>query len=148
MQTLREISFFRPQNDTSNNISTYFESCCVFGSYLRTPAVTLVSDVLLFSSVQCRFTSTETDGLLRTEGAQDGHLDFHTALCDVVVVVFLFFVFCQTHHCGAFIQKHSSIVTVFLSLTHSHVFVWFFPITCTSCTMALHLGYSVSNFRI
>ena len=97
----------------------------MFGSYLRTPAVTLVSDVLLFSSVQCRFTSTETEGLLRTEGAQDGHLDFHTALCDVVVVVVVvFFVFfCQTHHCGAFIQKHSSIVTVFLSLTHSHVFV-------------------------
>ena len=54
---------------------------------------------------------------------------------------------CQAHHCGAFIQKHSSIVTVFLSLTHSHVFVWFFPLTCTSCTMALHLGYSVHNFR-
>ena len=35
--------------------------------------------------------------------------------------------FCLAHHCGAFIQKHSSIVTIFLSLTHSHVFVWFFP---------------------
>ena len=40
---------------------------------------------------------------------------------------FFFFFFCQAHHCGAFIQKHSSIITVFLSLTHSHVFVWFFP---------------------
>ena len=28
--------------------------------------------------VECRFTSTETVGLLGT-GAQDGHLDFHTA---------------------------------------------------------------------
>ena len=36
------------------------------------------------------------------------------------------FLFCQAHHCGAFIQKHSSILTIFLSLTHSHVFVWFF----------------------
>ena len=33
---------------------------------------------LEFSSVQCCFTSTETVGLLGT-GAQDGHLDFHTA---------------------------------------------------------------------
>ena len=30
------------------------------------------------SQVQCCFTSTETVGLLGT-GAQDGHLDFHTA---------------------------------------------------------------------
>ena len=29
--------------------------------------------------VECSFTSTETVGLLGT-GAQDGHLDFHTAL--------------------------------------------------------------------
>ena len=43
-----------------------------------------------------------------------------------VFCLFLFFVFCQAHHCGALIQKHSSIVTVFLSLTHSHIFVWFF----------------------
>ena len=42
-------------------------------------------------------------------------------------VVFLGFFFCQTHHCGAFIQKHSSIVTIFTSLMRSHVFVWFFP---------------------
>ena len=39
---------------------------------------------------------------------------------------FFFFLFCQAHHCGVFIQKHSSIVTVFLLLTHSHVFVRFF----------------------
>jgi len=32
--------------------------------------------------------------------------------------------FCQAHHCGAFIQKHSSIVSISLSLTHSQVFVW------------------------
>ena len=30
----------------------------------------------------------------------------------------LFFLSCQAHHCGAFIQKHSSIVPIFLSLTH------------------------------
>ena len=29
--------------------------------------------------VECCFTSTETVGLLGTPGAQDGHLDFHTA---------------------------------------------------------------------
>ena len=52
---------------------------------------------------------------------------------------FFLFLFCQAHHCGAFIQKHSSIVTIFLSLMHSHVFVWFF-VTCTSCTMPLPLG--------
>ena len=47
--------------------------------------------------------------------------------CPLSIAFFSFFFFCQTHHCGAFIQKHSSIVTVFLSLTHSHIFVWFFP---------------------
>ena len=32
------------------------------------------------STVQCCFTSTETIRLIRTgSGAQDGHLDFHTA---------------------------------------------------------------------
>ena len=37
---------------------------------------------------------------------------------------FLFFLFLgQAHHCGTFIQKHSFIVTIFLSLTHSHVSV-------------------------
>ena len=37
-----------------------------------------------FDMLECCFTSTETVGLLGT-GAQDGHLDFHTApeLCDV-----------------------------------------------------------------
>ena len=40
---------------------------------------------LLFSSVQCCFTSAETVGLLGT-GAQDVHLDFHTApeLCPLL----------------------------------------------------------------
>ena len=42
----------------------------------------------------------------------------------LLLFFFIFLRFCQAaHHCGAFIQKHSSIVTVFLSLTHSHVFV-------------------------
>ena len=53
--------------------------------------------------------------------------------------------------CGAFIQKQSSIVTIFLSLTHSHVFVLFFSFffsqSCASCTMHLPLGYSVHYFR-
>ena len=39
-----------------------------------------------------------------------------------------FCLFCEAHHCGVFIQKCSSIVTVFLSLTHSHVSLYdFFP---------------------
>ena len=34
----------------------------------------------------------------------------------------LYFSHCsQAHHCGAFIQTHSSIITIFLSLTHSRV---------------------------
>ena len=33
------------------------------------------------------------------------------------LLMFFFFFFCQAHHCGAFIQKHSSIVTVFPLLT-------------------------------
>ena len=44
---------------------------------------------------ECCFTSTETVGLLGT-GAQDGHLDFHTApeLCeDVPLVEFMYRVF-------------------------------------------------------
>ena len=32
------------------------------------------------TTVQCGFTSTETLGTIRDGGAQDGHLDFHTAL--------------------------------------------------------------------
>ena len=42
------------------------------------------------------------------------------------IYIYIFF-FCQAYYYGAFIQKHSSTVSVFLSLTHSHVFVWFFP---------------------
>ena len=33
-----------------------------------------------------------------------------------------FFFFSKAHHCGAFIQKHSSIITILLSLTHSRIF--------------------------
>ena len=38
----------------------------------------LLSSALGLLLLKCCFTSTETVGLLRT-GAQDGHLDFHTA---------------------------------------------------------------------
>ena len=53
-----------------------------------------------------------------------------TARVQASTVFFLhlfLFLFCQAHHCGAFIPKHPSIVTIFLSFTHSHVFVWFSP---------------------
>ena len=60
--------------------------------------------------------------LLVTTGRQDGILLVTTGQVKMAYFFFSFF-FCQAHHCGAFIQKHSSIVTVFLSLTHSHVFV-------------------------
>ena len=43
---------------------------------LRT--VTLICGVVVVVVVECCFTSTETVVLLGT-GAQDGHLDFHTA---------------------------------------------------------------------
>ena len=75
-----------------------------------------------------------------------------------------------------FIQKRPSIIAIFLSLTHSHIFVWFFsshvhpalclfPLltvymyilhyasstwsqcTCTSCTLPLPLGHSMHNFH-
>ena len=36
----------------------------------------------------------------------------------------LFFQCCQAHQCGAIIQKHPSIITIYLSFTHSCVFVW------------------------
>ena len=61
-------------------------------------------------------------------------MDFSSS---TLVFFFFFFFFFQAHHCGAFIQKHSSIVTVFLSLMHSHVFVWFLFLTCTSCTIII-----------
>ena len=32
--------------------------------------------------------------------------------------------FCQTHQCGLFIQKHPSVLTIYLSLSHSRVFVF------------------------
>ena len=35
----------------------------------------------------------------------------------------LFRFVCQAHYCGAFIQKLPPLVTIFLSLKHSHVFV-------------------------
>ena len=53
--------------------------------------------------VECCFTSTETVGLLGT-GAQDGHLDFHTALKQVVVDRFYIVVF------SALEQTHCSLV--------------------------------------
>ena len=45
--------------------------------------------------VECCFTSTETVGLLGT-GAQDGHLDFHTAPVDVKHHVYLLTYFTAT----------------------------------------------------
>ena len=61
-----------------------------------------------------------------------------------------FLLFCQAHHCVAFIQKHSSIITIFLSLTHlracifflfpSHVHPVYFPL------LPLSLGHSVHKF--
>ena len=49
--------------------------------------------------VECCFTSTETVGLLGT-GAQDGHLDFHTApeLCTLPLRHRLFSSICQQRH--------------------------------------------------
>ena len=41
------------------------------------------------------------------------------------LLILLLFV-CQTHHCGTFIQKYSSIIKIFLSLTHPRVFDDFF----------------------
>ena len=41
----------------------------------------------------------------------------------VVLFFFFFFFFPQVHHCGAFIQKQSSIITIFLSLIHSRSFL-------------------------
>ena len=59
--------------------------------------------------VECRFTSTETIGLLGT-GAQDGHLHFHTApdLCvlkvltdnDILFRSFPVLIPLPAHHCG------------------------------------------------
>ena len=37
----------------------------------------------------------------------------------MMMMIFFFFFFCQAHHSEAFNQKHSSIITMFLSLTHS-----------------------------
>ena len=48
------------------------------GSPGRPPRVSHSSRVLTYSWLKCCFTSTETVGFLGT-GAQDGHLDFHTA---------------------------------------------------------------------
>ena len=67
--------------------------------------------------LKCCFTSTKTVGLLWT-GAQDGHLDFHTApelcavisrMCSVlllfVVVFFSFFLF-FFFFCSVFLQSY------------------------------------------
>ena len=43
------------------------------------------------------------------------------------ILLYLLSFFCQAHHCGAFIQKHSSIVTVFLSLLFTRLCMVFVP---------------------
>ena len=67
-----------------------------------------------FWLLKCCFTSTETVGLLRT-GAQDGHLDFHTApeLCLFVVVNRLYialFSALEQIHCASFLSFFLSFV--------------------------------------
>ena len=47
-------------------------------SVVRLETFFILSIVRVYTLVECCFTSTETVGLLGT-GAQDGHLDFHTA---------------------------------------------------------------------
>ena len=56
--------------------------CSTFGI---TNQARLSRSFLLLLLLKCSFTSTETVGLLGT-GAQDGHLDFHTApeLCEII----------------------------------------------------------------
>ena len=64
--------------------------------------------------------------------------------------------FPPAHHWGAFIHKHSSIVTVFLSLTHSHVVVCFLsshvhPALClfplvSVCTIFLFKLFTIKHF--
>ena len=67
--------------------------------------------------VECCFTSTETVGLLGT-GAQDGHLDFHTApeLCPVfaVALVFLWVGFCLERLRWIFIYIYMHIACAFV----------------------------------
>ena len=43
--------------------------------------------------------------------------------------------YCQAHQCGPFIQKHPSIVTTCLRLTHSRVVEWLIFPACSSCPM-------------
>ena len=49
----------------------------------------------------------------------------------------------QALHCGAFIHKNSSIVTIFLSLTHSHVFDFFSLVHPALCLFPLVTVHTV-----
>ena len=59
-----------------NNKQSFFLSWCF--NYVHKKNIWLIRDGRLEVLLKCCFTSTETVGLLGT-GAQDGHLDFHTA---------------------------------------------------------------------
>ena len=52
-----------------------------------------------------------------------------------------FFQCCQAYQYGAFIQKHSSIITISLSLTHSHVFAWLIFSHVHPSLYFFHLGH-------
>ena len=73
---------------------------------------------------------------------------FTSVIMNIIFFIYKYFCFSfgQARHCGAFILKHSSIITIFLSLTHLRVLCDFF-LTCTSCTTTLTLGHRVHNFR-
>ena len=73
----------------------------------------------------------EARGPLQLETAWVPHINLQLIFCNLCIFFILFF--CQAHHCG---EKHSSIVTVFLSLMHSHVFEFLF-LTCTFCTIII-----------
>ena len=66
---------------------------------------------------------------------------YETPASNRLLIFFVCLFVCQALHCGAFIQKHSSIITIFLSLTHSCVFVWFFFFfffTCPTASLCFH----------
>ena len=109
---------------------------------------------LLFSSVQCCFTSAETVGLLGT-GAQDVHLDFHTApeLCPHLSAHPLFalppahqLLICLSHISSAHIPLLTASLPPLLSSAHTPLALSpaHYLFTCLSHISSAHTPLALS----
>ena len=84
---------------------------------------------------------------------------FWPSICFFFSILFFYIFFCQPHHCVAFIQKHSSIITMFLSLIHAslddffflHMYILHYASSPCHCVHSFHFYFlgcvTVKHFR-